>query len=109
MEERILIVLLLGRKKKKRKETGEGKASSWNAGDQGLIPGWEDPLEKENGNPLQYSCPSAAKAVPWQGVGHLGDALLDLGARNSPFPVKPGSSRRAGWASCGLPSGTERA
>ena len=34
----------------------EVKASSWNAGDQGLIPGWEDPLEKENGNPLQYSC-----------------------------------------------------
>ena len=27
-----------------------------NAGDLGSIPGWEDPLEKENGNPLQYSC-----------------------------------------------------
>ena len=25
--------------------------------DTSLIPGdWEDPLEKENGNPLQYSC-----------------------------------------------------
>ena len=27
-----------------------------NAGDTGLIPDWEYPLEKGNGNPLQYSC-----------------------------------------------------
>ena len=34
----------------------DGKASACNAGDLGLSVGWEDPLEKENGNPLQYSC-----------------------------------------------------
>ena len=33
----------------------EVKASAWNAGDPGSILG-SDPLEKENGNPLQYSC-----------------------------------------------------
>jgi len=27
-----------------------------NARDAGLIPRWEDPLKKEMGNPLQYSC-----------------------------------------------------
>ena len=27
-----------------------------NAEDTGSIPGWEDPLEEEIGNPLQYSC-----------------------------------------------------
>ena len=27
-----------------------------NAGDLGSVLGWEDSLEKENGNPLQYSC-----------------------------------------------------
>ena len=33
-----------------------GKESAYNAGDLGLIPGWgEDPLEEDNGNPLQYS------------------------------------------------------
>ena len=34
----------------------EGKESACNAGDLGLIPGWEDPLEKEMATPLQYSC-----------------------------------------------------
>ena len=33
-----------------------GKKSACSAGDMGLIPGQEDSLEKENGNPLQYSC-----------------------------------------------------
>ena len=36
-----------------------------NAGDTrdvGLIPGSEDPLEKENDNPLQYSC----LGIPWR-------------------------------------------
>ena len=35
-----------------------GKESACNAedrGETGSIPAWEDPLEKENGNPLQYS------------------------------------------------------
>ena len=27
-----------------------------NAGDQGSIPGWEDPPGEGNGNPVQYSC-----------------------------------------------------
>ena len=39
------------------------KESACNAGDTGLIPGWEDPRmgrspEEGNGNPLQGSCPA---------------------------------------------------
>ena len=34
----------------------EVKASAWNEGDWGSIPGLGRALEKENGNPLQYSC-----------------------------------------------------
>ena len=33
-----------------------GKESACNAGDLGLIPGWERSSGKGNGNPLQYSC-----------------------------------------------------
>ena len=32
-----------------------GKESTCKAGDTGSIPRWEDPLEEENGTPLQYS------------------------------------------------------
>ena len=31
-------------------------ASTEDIGDMGLILSWEDPLEEEMGNPLQYSC-----------------------------------------------------
>ena len=34
----------------------DGKASVYNAGDPGLIPGLGRSLEEGNGNPLQYSC-----------------------------------------------------
>ena len=34
----------------------DDKASVYNAGDPGLIPGWGRSPGKENGNPLQYSC-----------------------------------------------------
>ena len=34
----------------------EDKASAYNAGDQGLIPGSERSSGEGNGNPLQYSC-----------------------------------------------------
>ena len=34
----------------------DGKASAYNAGDPGLIPGLEGSPGKGNGNPLQYSC-----------------------------------------------------
>ena len=34
----------------------DGKASAYNAGDPGSIPGLGRPLEEGNGNPLQYSC-----------------------------------------------------
>ena len=35
----------------------DGKASAYNAGDPGLIPGSERSPGEGNGNPLQYSCP----------------------------------------------------
>ena len=34
----------------------DGKASVYNAGDPGLIPGWGRSPGEGNGNPLQYSC-----------------------------------------------------
>ena len=34
----------------------DGKASACNAGDPGLIPGWERAPGEGNGNPLAYSC-----------------------------------------------------
>ena len=34
----------------------EVKASAWNAGDPGSIPGLGRSPEEGNGNPLQYSC-----------------------------------------------------
>ena len=34
----------------------EDKASAWNVGDLGLIPGWGRSPGEGNGNPLQYSC-----------------------------------------------------
>ena len=35
----------------------DGKASAYNAGDPGLIPGLVRSPREGNGNPLQYSCP----------------------------------------------------
>ena len=34
----------------------EGKASAWNAGDLGFIPGLGRSPGEGNGNPLEYSC-----------------------------------------------------
>ena len=34
----------------------DGKASAYNAGHLGSIPGWERSSGEGNGNPLQYSC-----------------------------------------------------
>ena len=34
----------------------DGKASAYNAGDPGSVPGLGRSPEEENGNPLQYSC-----------------------------------------------------
>ena len=56
----------------------DGKASAYNAGDQGSIPGSERSPGEENGNPLQYSClenPMAREA--WQ-AAIRGVAELDM-------------------------------
>ena len=34
----------------------DGKASVYNAGDPGSVPGWGRSPGERNGNPLQYSC-----------------------------------------------------
>ena len=38
------------------KNPPEMQETAWNAGDLGLIPGWERSPGEENANPLQYSC-----------------------------------------------------
>ena len=49
----------------------EVKASAWNVGDSGSIPGWGRSPGEGNGNPLQYSClenPMEGRA--WQATVH---------------------------------------
>ena len=49
----------------------DGKASVYNAGDPGLIPGSARSLEEGNGNPLQYSCLENLKnEEAWQATVH---------------------------------------
>ena len=43
----------------------DNQDSACNAGDPGLIPGWERSPGEGNGNPLQYSC-SGESYGPWQ-------------------------------------------
>ena len=43
----------------------DGKASAYNAGDPGLIPGWGRASGEGNGNPLQYSCPKNPMGGAW--------------------------------------------
>ena len=48
-------------------------ASAGDTRDTSLIPGdWEDPLQKENGNPLQYSClKNSMTRGAWQAIVHV--------------------------------------
>ena len=56
----------------------EGKASAYNVGDPGLIPGLGRSPRERNGNPLQYSCwkipwtekPGRLQSMGSQGVRH---------------------------------------
>ena len=49
----------------------EVKASAWNAGDQGSIPGSGRSPGEGNGNPLQYSClESPMDGGTWQATVH---------------------------------------
>ena len=43
----------------------DGKASAYNAGDLGLIPGWGRSSGEGNGNPLQYSCLENPMGEAW--------------------------------------------
>ena len=47
------------------------KESACNAGDPGLIPAWERPSGKGNGNPFQYSClENPTDRGAWQATVH---------------------------------------
>ena len=56
----------------------DGKASAYNAGDPGSVPGLGRSSGEGNGNPLQYSCmeipwmeePGRLQSMRWQRVGH---------------------------------------
>ena len=49
----------------------EGKASAYNAGDPGSIPGSGRPTGEGNGNPLQYSClENPIEGEAWQATVH---------------------------------------
>ena len=49
----------------------DGKASAYNAGDPGSIPGLGRPLGEGNGNPLQDSCPeSPMDRGAWKATVH---------------------------------------
>ena len=49
-------------------DSSDGKESTCNAGDPGLMPGSGRSPGEENGNPLQYSCLKNPMNRPW---GHL--------------------------------------
>ena len=46
-------------------DSSVSKESTCNAGEPGLIPGWEDPLEKRKGYPLHYSDLENSMYSPW--------------------------------------------
>ena len=49
----------------------DNKPSAYNAGDLGLIPGWERSPGEGNGNPLQYSClENPMDRGAWQATVH---------------------------------------
>ena len=51
--------------------SSDGGESVCNAGDPTSVPGWEDPLEKGNGYPLQYSCLEySMDRGAWQAIVH---------------------------------------
>ena len=51
--------------------SSDGKASAYNAGDPGLIPGWGRSPGEGNGNPLQYSClESPMDRGAWEATVH---------------------------------------
>ena len=49
----------------------DGKASAYNTGDLGSIPGWGRSPGEGNGNPLQYSClENPMEGGAWQATVH---------------------------------------
>ena len=49
----------------------DGKPSVCNAGDPGLIPGWEKSPGEGNGNPLQYPClENSMDRGAWRAIVH---------------------------------------
>ena len=51
----------------------DSKASAYNAGDPGSIPGWGRPPGEGNGTPLQYSC--LENPMGWRSVGSQREEL----------------------------------
>ena len=64
----------------------EGKASAWNAGDPGLIPGSGRSPGGENGNPLQYSC---VIYILFKIIFHRSLLLQDIEYRSLRYTVGP--------------------
>ena len=56
----------------------DGKASVYNAGDPGSIPGWGRVPGEGNGNPLQYSClENPMDGVAWCPWGHKESDMIE--------------------------------
>ena len=74
----------------------DGKASAYNAGDPGLIPGSGRSPGEGNGNPLQYSClENPMDGRTWRATVHgvvkswtrLSDFTLDVGDRGRSWSI----------------------
>ena len=59
--------------------SSDSKASAYNAGDQGSIPGSGTSPGERNGNPLQYSClENPMDREAWQATVHGGHKKSDM-------------------------------
>ena len=80
----------------------DGKASAYNAGDLGLIPGSERSPGEGNGNPLQYSClENPMDRGAWWATVH-GVAKSQTRLSNFTFSFQNHQKLRQKWSKCQL-------
>ena len=79
--------------------SSDGKASAYNAGDLGSIPGSGRSPGEGNGNPLQYAClENSMDGGAWEAIVHGGCKELDMIGQLHWFTGPVGAP--SGWLLC---------